>query len=665
MNSEELEKSLRDEFESYLKDVLAGLDGEIKDFQSKLDEKLEKQKIEMEALFKDFSQKITSEKEIDSSFSETVAEHLKLARDDGAKITAAAVAEAEEIRAKESTASPVDFSAIRDAISEISSKNSQSEILKSLVHHSSQFTPRGAFFIVKNKHLVGWKLFGSELIGEAERIKEVHFPLNSDTSLGESIETHATIESSFGLHEGDSVFLEPLGFDKPTNIYAIPLVVRGRGVAVIYADRGSSGSPVNVEAIETLVRVSGLTVELLASSSKTDSGESKKQVDTVASDSYAKEEYQERAEVDNSYGTSPTSASYSPGTIASLDSTQQESLDEVGFQQPADLPSVNDTPSDDSGLYVPKTNEYLNQEAEIPEIQSNYEPEPIQSEQVYEPNETTPGKAVPYDSDLESKIRQETEQASEVRREGEPDFSFKSSTEAETPASDLNFQEGNAAIQGNESIDTASSGYEFESTGATYTPKFNDDYYDGESGSVAESGTESIIDNNPPSFETEPMDDRGNVIANNPTGLDAGYGLETNSSYNEPAQVETPTPVHTPEPSVAGQSTRKTRFGDRNVDLPINVEEDERRYHNDARRFARLLVSEIKLYNEQKVREGRQSGDLYERLREAVDRSREMYDKRVQPPVAAKFDYFNYELVNTLADGDEKKLGAGYPGASV
>ena len=99
--------------------------------------------------------------------------------------------------------------------------------------------------------------------------------------------------------------------------------------------------------------------------------------------------------------------------------------------------------------------------------------------------------------------------------------------------------------------------------------------------------------------------------------------------------------------------------------MPIEVGEEERRLHNDARRFARLLVSEIKLYNEQKVNEGRESQDLYERLREAIDRSREMYDKRVQPPVASKFDYFHYELVNTLAEGDESRLGTSYPGAEV
>ena len=109
----------------------------------------------------------------------------------------------------------------------------------------------------------------------------------------------------------------------------------------------------------------------------------------------------------------------------------------------------------------------------------------------------------------------------------------------------------------------------------------------------------------------------------------------------------------------------KSRLSARDVDLPIEVPEEERRYHNDARRFARLLVSEIKLYNEQKVNEGRDSSDLYDRLREAIERSREMYEKRVQPAVAAKFDYFHYELVTNLAEGNDAKLGASYPGASV
>jgi len=96
-----------------------------------------------------------------------------------------------------------------------------------------------------------------------------------------------------------------------------------------------------------------------------------------------------------------------------------------------------------------------------------------------------------------------------------------------------------------------------------------------------------------------------------------------------------------------------------------SMSEEEERMHNDAKRFARLLVSEIKLYNEQRVSEGRRSNDLYERLKEDIDRSRQMYEKRVTPAVASKSDYFYEELVKTLAEGNPDKLGASCPGPTV
>lgn len=132
-----------------------------------------------------------------------------------------------------------------------------------------------------------------------------------------------------------------------------------------------------------------------------------------------------------------------------------------------------------------------------------------------------------------------------------------------------------------------------------------------------------------------------------------------------PAVEPTPVPAEvSPAPSEA-PSAPKRRYG-MDVELPVEVSsEEERRLHNDARRFARLLVSEIKLYNESKVAEGRAQGDLYGRLREYIDRSREMYDKRVKPEVAQRYDYFHHELVNTLAEGDPAKLGNAYPGATV
>jgi len=76
-----------------------------------------------------------------------------------------------------------------------------------------------------------------------------------------------------------------------------------------------------------------------------------------------------------------------------------------------------------------------------------------------------------------------------------------------------------------------------------------------------------------------------------------------------------------------------------------------------ARRYARLLVSEIKLYNESAVRMGREKRDLLKRLRPEVERARRLYEERVSSAVAGRAQYFEQELRQTLADGDASLLG--------
>jgi hypothetical protein len=76
-----------------------------------------------------------------------------------------------------------------------------------------------------------------------------------------------------------------------------------------------------------------------------------------------------------------------------------------------------------------------------------------------------------------------------------------------------------------------------------------------------------------------------------------------------------------------------------------------------ARRYARLLVSEIKLYHEAMVDEGRRSGDLRTRLGAQIARARQLYDQRVPTGTGGRRDFFEDELVRTLADGDAARLG--------
>jgi hypothetical protein len=567
VNSEELERSLRDEFDTYLKGVVAGLKQETNDFQQRIASEFDRQRQAIDEAFAAFSSRFDSENVFDEAFTSTVGEHLRLARDEGAKITATAFAEAEaleqERREQEEPPPPqkaASYDAIRDAVADISAKDSQSSILKSLVTHAAEFAPRGAFFIIKNEHLAGWKVFGRADEHADSAVRDIHFPISKDTVLSSAINSAQTVESSGGAHTSDSEFLDPLGFGSPDHMYAVPLIARGRAVAVLYADNGGGGGDLSREALETLVRVAGLTVELHAAA--------------------------------------------------------------------ATVPAVQGQPAED----LRPTAEYEAPVSVYEEETESHVEEPVRD---FSFNES-----VSYEGGFP--------QAESGYHEAAPEYSTE-------PAEEQPYEEG--ASEEPATFETPGS---VEPAGF---PEAHDAPFE-QPADLALNADFGHTEEAKPQFETGSQ-------------FDSVPDFETNSSF-EPAQEFEPAPatpfaafepavtapsIATPEKSVV--AIPGSRLSDRNVDLPIEVPEEERRSHNDARRFARLLVSEIKLYNEKKVLEGREHRDLYDRLREAIDRSREMYDKRVQPPVAARFDYFHYELVNSLAEGETGRLGSSYPGPTV
>ena len=78
-----------------------------------------------------------------------------------------------------------------------------------------------------------------------------------------------------------------------------------------------------------------------------------------------------------------------------------------------------------------------------------------------------------------------------------------------------------------------------------------------------------------------------------------------------------------------------------------------------ARRVARLLVSEIRLNREADVMQGREHGDLGTRLGDDIARARRTYFQRVAEGLPGREALFDEELVRTLANGDAALLRTG------
>jgi hypothetical protein len=92
--------------------------------------------------------------------------------------------------------------------------------------------------------------------------------------------------------------------------------------------------------------------------------------------------------------------------------------------------------------------------------------------------------------------------------------------------------------------------------------------------------------------------------------------------------------------------------------VPGPVEQAGNGEEDAARRYARLLLSEIRMYHEPIVDAGRRSGDLMSRLHGEIERARRLYEARVPESVQARAEYFDQELVRTLAGGDRALLGS-------
>ena len=122
--------------------------------------------------------------------------------------------------------------------------------------------------------------------------------------------------------------------------------------------------------------------------------------------------------------------------------------------------------------------------------------------------------------------------------------------------------------------------------------------------------------------------------------------------------VEAAPPPPPPPPPPQRASERAPEPAASEVAIPP----EDAEIHKKAKRKAKVLVEEISLYNKSKVAEGREHGDLYDRLKEDIEKSRAEYDRAFSKTNAADADYFNKELIRILAQNDRSLLGDDFPG---
>jgi hypothetical protein len=449
------------------------------------------------------------------------------------------------------------------AATEIDRAESQADVLDAFIRGASRFSPRAALFLYRDGSLQGW---GGTGFAQADAsIAEMRIECLKDSPWEQVISGTGGIclSSTDCAH-----FLDELGVDAAEIGILIPFILRRQVVAVVYADRTASDQVFNISGLQLLSFLGGQTVETLP--------------------------IRERAATSSlqlAVATAPPVEAEAPVEAAPAAVTEETEVEAEAEPVAEEEAAVEEEPAIEAPAF-----EAVEEEISIEEEAAYREAEEVAQEpaieetvEAAEPDWIEPS-AVPAISDepVETTVEEEAAPVS--------DFAVSPVESIEAPPVEI---EPVSELRAVEEEDEPAAEFAGPEAGPPAAP---DDFI-------------------PPPEATEPTEPPSPVST----------------------QIEPPQDVEGP-----GWAFTTTR-----IPTSAGVEA----LHEEARRLARLLVTEIKLYNEELVEEGRQAGDVYSRLREDIDRSRQIFDDRIDPEVRSEKDYFREALVRILAGGDPSILG--------
>jgi hypothetical protein len=594
------------------------------------------------------------------------------------------------------------LTALRDASAALDRARSQREILQALLEQAGRFASRAALFLTRPEGARGWGSYG--FVDSEQSIVEATFDYAEETPWGRLAAGRGPVL----LSAADCAELSSrLESQLPHEAALVPLVLHGRLAAALYADRVGEGAPFEVAALQTLAFVAAQSLETLpfreaGASSTLDTGEGAEGVAPLPlwqpaaaapPAAPAAEPAGEEAAVGAAAAEEEEPAAAAAGGEEEAAGAAAEQLED-GVVAEGWGPAAGGWGEAEEGA-----------EAEAWEPEEEPAPAPEEGWETAEETWTAPPEPAAEEVTGEGAAAEAPQAAAE-----EEDI-FTATTEeiswrpAVTPPSFAEEEAPFPAAEEPEEEEAPAAAEEAEEAAEASTeeaaPAAAEPAAAGFGLGIEEEEEEGGI---PPAAEPEPAEevameaqpqveeafeaaDAGDTTATAELGMaeaeiaeepGVGAGFDVDVSEDETillsrskAAPPPPPPTETSEVPAAGAAPRPA--GTVEVQPPRGFEGpgsafaatgaapqvtgEEGALHEEGRRLARLLVSEIRLYNEEEVEEGRRNRDVYSRLKEEIDRSRRMYDERIDERVRAARDYFSEELVRILADGDPDALG--------
>jgi hypothetical protein len=504
--------------------------------------------------------------------------------------------------------------ALRAALADLDRARSQSDVLGALLSASAGYAQRAAILLLRDGTLSGWGARGFE--GGDGAVRSVSLGGDREPWAGLAAGGPARVLASAGSAGLVSQLDSPLADEA----YAVPMVLRDRVAAVAYVDRADGSGPLDVDAVQVLTYAAALALETLAFRER-------EQTATLRP-----AERPADGEAASAAEAAATAAAVTEATVSGTTPVDWTPLHSAGSA--AEEPAA----AGDGVL----------------DLEAPDEDGPVAVED--EPDV--------YDLTVEPELELEDAALEDVTLEDAEDAEAPTEIDTEIEVDELPPEEALAFQDEPGEIPTRTYDYprEVEGDDDEAAALLDDTQVEETLEPPRSAETVAWSPQAVPPVEDEAEDEAEEEVEakEEPEAAVEGEDAEAVEVDERPEAGAVPPPAPTP-PSAAGP-----------VEPPADVEgpgfafssatkspvsEDEEAAHEEARRLARLLVSEIQLYNQDEVEEGRRNRDIYERLRDDIDRSRQLYEERVEAGVRESTDYFYQELVRQLAAGDAKALG--------
>jgi len=161
---------------------------------------------------------------------------------------------------------PHGFASLRGIMTELRNRpvTFTGELTLMLLRYTAELVNRAVLFGIRGNQLVGIGQFGIEVEGESpdDRVRSIQIPVGEPSVLADVVRRREPYQGRMARTPQNNYLVTQLGGMAPREVIALPIVVEGKAVAVVYGDNLPNDTPIGpTEGLELLMLQAGLIME--------------------------------------------------------------------------------------------------------------------------------------------------------------------------------------------------------------------------------------------------------------------------------------------------------------------------------------------------------------------------------------------------------------------